>query len=154
VKVVRLENVPVQIFLESQDHQHDLIRELQLIDMGARSEAVGADVSANLARLIADILTRYRDVRAATRNQALAALERGDDVVTLEIPIQDGMPDALKEWLSLLDEADRLSAEQELLLVPARDEVRRLRRWYVAEVVDRLGVSDPASAEGGRRPGG
>lgn len=122
--------------------------------MGARSATVGAEVSANLARLIADILTRYRDVRTTTRNQALAALERGDDLVTLEIPIQDGMPDALVEWLTLLDEADRLSAEQELLLVPARDEVRRLRRWYVTEVVDRLGVSGPASTEAGRPPGG
>ena len=138
VETVRLEGVPTRVFLESQDHQHDLIRELQLIDIGGRFDIVDPDVSQRLARVIADILARYGEVRAVTRRQALEALERGETAVTLDVPVRDGMTDALRTWLELLEEADRLALEGELLLVPAREEVRRLRRWYVDEIVSRL----------------
>lgn len=140
MRAVRLENVPARLFLESQDHQHDLIRELQLIDTGRRSDIATTEVSHELARLIADILTRYRDVRTATRSQAIAALERGEATVTLEVPVRAGMASALKEWLALLDRADRACAEGELLLVAARPEVRQLRQWYVEELVARIGT--------------
>jgi hypothetical protein len=133
VDFVRLEKVPVRTFLESQDHQHDLIRELQLIDIGRGDGATGA-VSQRLAELISDILARYDEVRSVTRRQVLAALERGESEMTLEVPVVPGMRSALEEWLSLLEEADRLSVAGELLLMAATPEVRRLRRWYVEEL--------------------
>lgn len=134
--VVRLEGVPVRLFLESQDHQHDLVRELQLIRIGA--DAVAADVSGRLARLIGNILSRYQAVRSATRDQATAALERGEDVVTLEVPVRPGMADALREWLGLLEEADELCGHGRLLLLASSPQVRDLRRWYVQELTERL----------------
>lgn len=136
--VVRLEGVPTRVFLESQDHQHDLIRELQIIDLGERFDLALTDVSHELARLITDILTRYSDVRGATRRQALAALERGDDRVTLDVPVRPGMVAALHEWLQLLERADRLCADGQLLLLASRPEVRELRRWYVDEITRRV----------------
>ena len=136
--VVRLDGVPTRLFLESQDHQHDLIRELQLIDIGERFDSAGRPSSQRVASLITEILAQYQDVRAVTRRQAQAALARGDDVVSLEVPVRDGMADALRRWLELLEEADRLALDGQLLLVPSREEVRQLRRWYAAEIVVRL----------------
>ena len=141
VTVVRLEGVPTRLFLESQDHQHDLIRELQLIDIGERFDSAGGRSSQRVASLITEILAQYEDVRAVTRRQALAALERGDDVMSLDVPVRDGMADALRRWLELLEEADRLALDGELLLVPSGDAVRQLRRWYAAEIVVRLAAS-------------
>ena len=136
--MVVLPDVPVRLFLESQDHQHDLIRELQLIRLGRRFDVATAEVSGELAELIGEILTRYRDVRSATREQALAALDRGEARVTLEVPVREGMADALRRWLDLLERADRLCTRGELLQLAARPEIRDLRRWYVDRVVAEL----------------
>lgn len=132
--VVRLEEVPVRTFLESQDHQHDLIRELQLIRIGERFDPATAEVSARLAGLIADLLHRYDGVRHATRDQMLAALDRGEETAPLDVPIYPEMIEALEMWIDLLEEADRLCQHGELLLLAATPEVRALRRWYAHEV--------------------
>ncbi|MBW3557636.1 MAG: hypothetical protein KY454_11955 [Actinobacteria bacterium] len=148
-RVLRLEAVPAALFLESQDHQHDLIRELQLIDIGDRFDLGTAEVSHRLARLIGDILTRYAPVRSATRLQAIAAVDRGEELVTLEVPIRPGMAEALTVWLRLLEEADDLCRKGELLLLATRPEVRDLRRWYVQELTTRL---DDLERPGGASP--
>lgn len=135
---MHLAHVPVRLFLESQDHQHDLIRELQLIDIGARFDVATTAVSKRLGNLIGDILSRYAAVRSATRAQATAALERGEEFVDLEVPVEEGMAEALREWLALLEEADRLCEGGELLLLASRPEVRDLRRRYVEEITARL----------------
>lgn len=136
--VLRLPDVPVQVFLESQDHQHELIRELQLIDIGGSVDDGAVHVSRRLARLISGVLADYQAVRSATREQALAAQGRGDHVVTLRVPVSGGMADALRRWLQLLEEADELCREGELLLLAPRPEVRQLRRWYVEQITAQL----------------
>ena len=138
VDVVRLEGVPARLFLQSQDHQHDLIRELQLIELGDRFDLHTSEVSRELARLIAEILSRYADVRSVTREQAIAALDRGDASVTLQVPVRPGMAGALRTWLRLLDDADRLCSGGELLVLASSPEVRALRAWYVEQLVARL----------------
>lgn len=140
---MRLERVPARLFLESQDHQHDLIRELMLIDIGERFDLTDLNVSQQLATLISDILDRYADVRWVTRQQALRALDRGEDRLTLVVPVRPGMADALREWLRLLEEADRFCEQGALLTLAARPEVRQLRRWYVQQIVDRLSPEMP-----------
>jgi hypothetical protein len=136
--VVRLPGVPAQVFLESQDHQQDLIRELQLIEIGGRIDQETAHVSKRLAHLIDEVLTDYSVVRSATRGQAVAALSRGEHVVTLHVPVVPGMSEALQRWLRLLEEADELCEKGELLLVAPSPEVRRLRRWYVEQLTNQL----------------
>lgn len=141
-EAVRLDDVPVRLFLESQDHQHDLIKELKLVELGDRFDLTAAEVSRELATLIDSILARYADVRMVTRRQALAALERGEDRTALVVPVRPGMAEALKEWLQLLEQADRFCEQGELLTLAARGEVRALRRWYVEEITKRLSAAD------------
>ncbi|MDP8969586.1 MAG: hypothetical protein M3N52_03630 [Actinomycetota bacterium] len=135
---VRLQDVPARLFLESQDHQHDLIRELMLIEIGERFDLTDLNVPQQLAKLISDILNRYADVRWVTRQQALRALDQGEELVTMTVPVRPGMADALREWLRLLEEADRFCEQGDLLTLAARPAVRQLRRWYVREIVSRL----------------
>lgn len=124
----------MRLFLESQDHQHDLIREFQLIGFDERSDQATAVISKELAALISDILTRYSRVRSTTRDQALAALDRGEESTTLDVPVVPGMVEALDEWLRLLGVADELCREGSLLVLASRPEIRRLREWYAAEI--------------------
>jgi len=134
IAVVRLEDVPVREFLESQDHQHDLVRDFQLVQIGDRYDLVSTFVPHELAGLVSTILARYRDVRSVTRAQAVAALRQGRVTVTLEVPVYPGMADALREWLQLLEAADRLCDDGGLLVLASRPEVRELRRWYVSAI--------------------
>lgn len=136
--MVSIADVPVRLFLDSQDHQHDLIRELQLIQIGGRLDDATSEMSQRLASLISQVLAVYADVRTSTREQALAALARGEDVVTLQVPIYPGMADALRDWLVLLEEADVLCRHGELLLLATTPEIRQLRRWYVEQLISQI----------------
>jgi hypothetical protein len=133
-EAVVLPAVPVRPFLESQDHQHDLIRELRLIDLGERFDVTSAASPRDLARMISEILVRYGQVRAATREQAVVALNEGKEVVDLRVPVRPGMADALRRWLQLLEEADRFCEQGDLLTLAAPSAVRELRRWYVEQL--------------------
>lgn len=146
--VVPLAGVPVRLFLESQDHQQELIRELQLVEIAAGYDETTRAASQRLAQLTADILQRYQPVRSATRTQALAALARGDEVTAMDVPVHPGMADALRTWLRLLEEADALCARGDLLLLAPSPEVQELRRWYVRELVARLDEPEAAPGQG------
>lgn len=136
--MVQLEDVPVRLFLESQDHQHDLIRELQLIGLSTSSGPQHLDGPSRLAAAISEVLTTYSPVRSSTREQALAALDRGEQRVTLAVPVQEGMGQALRRWLRLLEEVDQLCRHGELLLLAPRPEVSEFRRWYVEQITAQL----------------
>ena len=140
--VVHLEGVPVRAFLESQDHQHDLMREFQLVRLGQQHDLVDTQVPAELARLVGDILNRYSGVRSATRAQVAAALARGEQVTSVDVPVWPGMAEALREWLQLLETADGICDTGRLLVLPSSPEVRAVRRWYVEQITSRL--DDPS----------
>jgi hypothetical protein len=136
--VVQLHDVSVRLFLESQDHQHDLIRELQLIGLSPSGDPQNPTRPLRLAAAIADVLATYSPVRSSTREQAMAARDRGDERTTLAVPVQDGMPEALRRWLQLLEEADQLCQHGELLLLATRPQVAAFRRWYVEQITAQL----------------
>lgn len=137
-EVLILPDVPVDLFLESQDQQVELLRELRLVGIGDQFHLTENEIPRRLAALISEILNGWADVRSTTRRQALAARAQGRSHVDLAIPARPGLGDALRRWLHLLEEADKLSDEGHLLMVSTRDEVRDLRRWYVDEIVKRL----------------
>lgn len=128
--------VPVDTFLRSQDHQEDLLRELRLIDLADQFGLGEADAAEEILQLVSEIHSRFRDVRGTTRAQALAAREAGADEVDLVVPVYDGMDDALRHWLELLEQADQLCARGEVLTLPADPDVQVLRRRYVRDITD------------------
>ena len=144
-KSVRLVDVPARLFIESQNHQQDVIRELALIDIAHRFHDHAERPPERVAALIRDILHEYSQVRSVTRGQALQALSQGAHTVTLVVPVSDGIVDALERWLLLVEEADALCADGEFLTMPASPQVAALRRWYAAAIAD-------AVAEGGEQP--
>lgn len=135
---ITLDGVPAAVFIASQNHQHDLLRELALVDLGTRWRLVDHEVPERVAALLAEILADYAGVRTVTRQQALDALARGEGTVTLQVPVQPGIVEALHRWLALVEAADRFCAEGLLLTLPAPAEVAALRRWYVQAIADRL----------------
>ena len=151
---VRLSGVPAQVFLESQNHQHDVIRELALIDIRSRYHDDGAEVPQRLADLISEILREYSDVRSTTREQAEQAIDAGQVTLDLEVPVRPGIVAALQQWLRLVEEVDDLCLDGTLLTLPAREEVRALRRWYVEAITAGVegGETAVAHAQPASRP--
>lgn len=131
---VVLEGVPAARFIASQNHQHDLLRELALMDIGNRWSLTERELPRTVATLISEILDDYADVRTTTRQQALDALGRAEETVTLRFRARPGMVDALHRWLDLVETADRFCAQGLLLTLPAPEDVRALRRWYVQAI--------------------
>lgn len=142
---MRLVDVPARVFLESQNHQHDVIRELALIDIRTRYHHDDNVVPQRVAHLISEILQEYSDVRSTTRQQALQAIEAGRSAVTIEVPVRPGIVEALEKWLRLVEEADDVCRDGTFLTLPASDEVRALRRWYVEAI--RQGVAGDGRSE-------
>lgn len=136
---VTVADVSVDLFLESQGHQGDLVRELRLLEMAERFDLAERGVSGRLSKLISDILVTWDDVRSTTRRQALEAHERGEAKVDLVVPVRPGLADALRSWLELLAEADQFcDIGNELLTVSARPDVREFRRWYAEAIISQL----------------
>lgn len=148
---VRLEGVPAAVFIASQDHQRDLVRELTLMDLDARTGPTDRASPRRIAELIAGILHDYDDVRSDTREQAVAALARGAHDLVLRVPVRPQLAEALQRWLRLVEEADRLCDEGALLTLAASPEVRALRRWYAETIVWCL-QAPPRETRVGRYP--
>lgn len=142
---VRLHDVSVRLFLESQDHQHELIREMQLVGLSESNDG-RTDGPSRLAASIVGLLSTYQPVRDSTREQAVAARDRGQERMTLAVPVQEGMADALRHWLLLLEEADRLCRDGQLLVLATRPEIADFRRWYVEQITAQLDVEGTGSA--------
>ena len=150
-QVVRLLGVPAALFIDSQNHQHDLIRELTLIDLASAHGISDTELPRRLADLISEILDHYAGVRLATREQALAALARGESTVDLSVPVVPDLLAGLRRWLRLVQEADELCSQGALLTLAAAPQVRALRRWYVDAIATCLERSDTdASARYGQ----
>lgn len=135
---VNLEGVPAALFIQSQNHQHDLLRECALMDIGNRWRLTDSGLPHKVADMIAEILRDYAEVRSTTRRQALDALAEGHDTVTLSVPVRPGIVEALHRWLELVETADQYCNQGTLLTLAAPPEVRALRRWYVRAIEQQL----------------
>jgi hypothetical protein len=139
--VVRLQNLPAELFVEVNVHLDQLLYELQIVQAG---EAAGtAKVAPELRRVTQEILDRYADARAAARAQAGQAIERGTDRVDIELLLPAAAAGASEDLLALLEQADELSRAGHLLVVPASPQAAELRRWISAELVAQLRLGQP-----------
>ena len=125
--------VPVDLFLKSQQHTDDLVRELWLVsesdaDHGLRALERAADAYARRAHV----------VRNASLEAVADARERGDTMIDLRLRVPPGTAELTVQWAELLERLDELCRAGTLLTLPASEEVRRFRRWYAAETLRQL----------------
>lgn len=137
VHTVRLGDVPTDLLLTAKAHVDDLVREFSLAASGA-SSGLTAQVPANLAELIEAVVYRFSEPRESIRRQALAARQRGEDHVTLELRLPASAADAGEAYLRALDEADAYSRAARLLTLESPPQHRVFRHWYVEELIAQL----------------
>lgn len=129
---VRLLDIPSTDFVRLHLHVDDLMRELEIIDVGHRAGVSRAP--AELRDLLRRLLVHYAEAREAAWAQAEAAATDGHDALDMELVLPVEAADAAAELAELFEHADELSRAGTLLTMPTPPELLRLRRWTVAEL--------------------
>ena len=125
--------IPVDVFLRSQQHTDDLVRELWLVSV--------ADAGPELAALeeAADVYARRAHVvRNASIEIVSDARERGEETVDLRLHVPPGTAELTMLWDELLGRLDELCRAGTLLTLPSSEEIRRFRHWYAEETARQL----------------
>ncbi len=78
---------------------------------------------------------------------ARQALEQGHEKLDLTVSFPAEAWEGALRRLALIEEADRLAAEGELLSLPSLPEVAACRRWYLGEIARQLQGSQPSAWE-------
>jgi anti-sigma regulatory factor (Ser/Thr protein kinase) len=129
--------VPVVDYLRLQEQNDAVFRELELLAFTA-DHAGDVDPSPDLVAVIERARAFSNQSRDRFRQEIQEALARGDEIVDFHrLTDPSGLAPAA-EFVDLFESAEELAARGELLVAPPDDTVRRLRRWFVAEMSRQL----------------
>jgi hypothetical protein len=131
---VHLNSVPLDELIALQLYFDDMVRELQLIAVGAADDRAAY----RLHRLA--IHTQHEIARARTELhlQTQAHIDEGRHVADLVIDLRPSAVPATQALIPLVDAFDEASRGGTLLTTPCTDASRRLLSWLVEEVEAQL----------------
>jgi anti-sigma regulatory factor (Ser/Thr protein kinase) len=140
---VRLLRFPLVVFHRARLHHDELIREFTLLAL-QDGGVDAATVPKRLVELIEILGRRYRPT--AERGHVLRdeAAARGDLSIDLTYHVPAAVRATLLDLHALMEDADLLAEQGELLTVPPSDLVRDFRRWYIAQFLDQMDGKPPS----------
>lgn len=144
VRRVRLLELPTDLVMRNRRHLDDLVHELQIMQAGVDSGAVQA--GPRLAALMSEILDAYSPARDTAWEQAERARASGRETLDIDVEIPPAAAGAAARLVELLEEADRMCRDLQLLTMAAPPDVAALRRWAGAQIVaqvERGAVPEP-----------
>ena len=134
-KEIAIRGIPVQAYLNAQQHKDELLREFTFI---AQSGVQPGAVPSRLVETARVGRIAFAGPVADNRVQVNAAVERGDDTVDLTFSVPRVAGPFAERLAALLDEADEYCRAGELLTLAATPEIRRFRAWFFGQVVAQL----------------
>ena len=132
---VRILQLPLEIYLEAEQHNDAVIRELDLIE---RSPRRGPQVPPRLLELATSLRLLFSAATTSTRAQVDEALRAGRACVDLDVDVPAEGWEVLMEMARHLDEVDRYCREGVLLTLAASPRQRRFRHWYATQVAQQM----------------
>lgn len=122
-----LVDVPIRLFLASETHLAQLLRDVELLaaDWTSRRDRV--------VRSLAEALRRNHDARQEAAETVRRQMGAGEDVVTLRFPVDPDTPARATEFLDVVDQSEARAGRIDDV-DPSADELRHFRRWYAAEL--------------------
>jgi PAS domain S-box-containing protein len=133
---VRLRRVPVALLHASLEYGESAMRELALLAFADSSDDVSSDVF-DAPRLDLGPLMGALD----------AALADGTAEFDIELDFPPSAEQAAIDRLSAVDEAERLAADDRLLILPAVPEIALCRRWCLGQITLQLQGHEPTPWE-------
>ncbi|MGH9089028.1 MAG: hypothetical protein ACRDYZ_13125 [Acidimicrobiales bacterium] len=140
---VHIDGLPLAVYLESEQHNDALLRELTLILESAAAPAATYELPRRLVELAGEVRAAFGPATSGVRAQVDQALARGQATVDLVATIPAGAWEMLLRLSEQLDEVDRFCAEKEMLTLASSPTVRRFRRWYTRQVADQAAGGPP-----------
>lgn len=138
--VVLLCHVPVRLFLRLGHHVDELSRELEVLGDANGRGSPGAELLGPAFRHLIDLT---EGPRRSALERAEAAAHGGAERFDLQLRLPRAAANVTHELVAVLEQADELSRHDELLTMPAPEEVVALRRWIADELEAQLIRGDP-----------
>lgn len=139
---VCIEGLPIDVYLETEQHNDAVLREFALLSPSAGT-AGGAAVPARLLELSEEVRGVFSGIASDIRLQAERALRQGRTRVDLTLAVPTSGWQVLLRLVEQLDEADRFCEEGELVTLVSSPRVRRFRRWYTEQVAAQIAGGAP-----------
>lgn len=130
---VQLLQVPTELLVRHRRHLEDLVHELHILHAGAETGEV--QPGPRLAALVSEILDAYPLERDAVWRQAEGAAAAGREIVDIDVDLPPNAASVAPQLVDLLEEADTMCRQQQMLTMAAPREVAQLRRWMCAQIV-------------------
>ena len=138
---VDLGDVPTELLASAKEHLDNLVRELELTDLGASSGVTQA-IPADMIELIDTVVGEFAQVRRAVKEQALEALAEGHERTSLRLSVPVGAADDAEAYLAALEQADRFAKAVRLITLATPPQHRAFRRWYVHSLVSQMRAAE------------
>jgi len=133
-RAVHLNAVPLDELVSLQLYFDDMVRELQLIAVGAADDRAAY----RLHRLAIHTQHEIARARNVLHVQAQAHIDEGRHVADLVVDLRPSAVQATQALIPLVDAFDDASRSGTLLTTPCSDGSRRLLTWMVEEVEAQL----------------
>lgn len=137
---VRILGLPLAIYLEAEQHNDAVLRELDLIE---RSPRRGNQVPPRLLELAAELRAVFAAATTSSRAQVEEALRTRRERVDLDLEVPAAAVHVLTEMAQQLDEVDQFCLEGALLTLAASPRQRRFRHWYAGQVARQVAGEAP-----------
>lgn len=127
---VTLPHCPTALARRQDQHLDELARELKLMLYGT-DDVAGVD----LARRLQPVIDASSYVRLSVRRQVDEAVADGLETVDVTLALPSGFSSDLRRLDDALGEADTMSEQEQLLVLPSSPEVRAFRAWMNAQII-------------------
>lgn len=138
---VQLGDVPTDLLVSAKEHSDNLVRELELANLGANSGVTDA-IPPDMIALVDTVLGQFSSVRRALKHQAMQAAAEGRERTTLRLTVPVSTAAVAESYLDALEQADAFARAARLLTLATPPQHRAFRRWYVRTLVRQLRAAE------------
>lgn len=145
---VRIERMPIPLFLRAREHHDDLVRELTLMAIRQAEDPDPPELPPRLLEIVETLGRRFAGRASRMDPERDAAIERGALTVDLTYEVPASVADEMSVLAKLIDAADDFSRAEKLLTLPRDPAVVTFVRWYTDEFVRQIGGGPPTRWDG------
>ena len=131
-------DLPLRVYLEAEQHNDAVMRELTLIAHSSTGGPEGLDIPRRLLELSEEVRARFSTATTSLRRQVERARRSGAATLDMHVDVPAVGWEALLRLAAQLDELDTYCEAGDLLTLASPPSLRYFRKWYAQEVANQL----------------